>query len=341
MLYYCRNEVIFLTENINNVMIIDDDINLMNAMALVLKKYDITLTTYTEPLAGLQELRERSNKYDVLVINYILPTVKGDDIVRLVREFDKDLYIILMSSHKELAPSIDILRSLDIQAFFEKGSNFDDLILLIESGFKYVRQIESIKQMSSKIDHFGIEFATAIRNMIGARDKYTGEHSVRVSTYSVMLARELNLSDDDVNLIELAANFHDIGKIGISDSVLLKPGKLTDEEYAAIKLHPVIGENILSTSETFKNCLPIIRHHHERIDGKGYPDGLAGDDIPYFARLLSVCDTFDAITSRRVYRERADIKQAVQELNRVKGTQLDENLVDTFVKIVENNMDKI
>ena len=330
-----------MKDAMNNVMIIDDDINLMNAMSLVLKKYNITLTTYTEPLAALQELRERGNKYDVLVINYILPTVKGDDIVRIVREFDKELYIILMSSHKELAPSIDIMRSLDIQASFEKGSNFDHLILLIESGFKYVRQIESIKQMSSKIDHFGIEFATAIRNMIGARDKYTGEHSVRVSTYSVMLARALNLNDNDVNLIELAANFHDIGKIGISDSVLLKPRKLTDEEYAAIKLHPVIGENILSTSETFKGCLPIIRHHHERIDGKGYPDGLVGENIPYFARLLAVCDTFDAITSKRVYRERADITSALAELERVKGTQLDEKIVDTFVNLVKNNVEKI
>ena len=313
----------------------------MNAMSLVLKKYNITLTTYTEPLAALQELRERSNKYDVLVINYILPTVKGDDIVRLVREFNKELYIILMSSHKELAPSIDIMHSLDIQAFFEKGSNFDDLILLIESGFKYVKQIESIKQMSSKIDHFGIEFATAIRNMIGARDKYTGEHSVRVSTYSIMLARKLGLEDKDVNLIELAANFHDIGKIGISDSILLKPGKLTDEEYAAIKLHPVIGENILSTSDTFKDCLPIIRHHHERIDGKGYPDGLQAENIPYFARLLAVCDTFDAITSKRVYRERADITSALEELKKVKGTQLDEKLVDVFVNLVTDNMEKI
>lgn len=330
-----------MTDNTNNVIIIDDDINLMNAMALVLKKYNINLTTFPEPLAALQELRQNSNKYDVLVINYILPTIKGDDIIKMIREFDKDLYIILMSSHKELAPSIDIMRSLDIQAFFEKGSNFDDLILLIESGFKYVRQIESIKQMSNKIDHFGIEFATAIRNMIGARDKYTGEHSVRVSNYSVMLANELELKAEEVNLIELAANFHDIGKIGISDSVLLKPGKLTDEEYAAIKLHPVIGENILSTSETFKDCLPIIRHHHERIDGFGYPDKLAGDNIPYFARLLAVCDTFDAITSKRVYRERADIESALVELTRVKGTQLDGKLVDVFVSMVNNNIEKI
>lgn len=329
------------TESRSNVLIIDDDINLMNAMTLVLSKYDINLVTFTEPLAAVQELRENNKKYDVLVINYILTSIKGDEIVRLVRQFNKDIYIILMSSHKELAPSINVMRSLDIQAFFEKGSNFDDLVLLIESGYKYVKQIRSIKQMSTIIDNIGIEFATALRNVIGVRDKYTGEHSIRVSNYSVLLAEELNLSKQDINLIELAANFHDIGKIGISDTILLKPDKLTDEEYATIKLHPVIGENILSTSETFKDCLPIIRHHHERIDGKGYPDGLAGNDIPYFARLLSVCDTFDAITSKRVYRDPADIPNALNELIRVKGTQLDESLVDTFVSLVNSNIEKI
>lgn len=326
-----------MPEHRNSVMIIDDDVNLMNAMTLVLKKYGINLVTYTEPIAALQELNTNSESYDVLVTNYIFQGVNGDEIIRKIRQDNKDLYIILMSSHKELAPSIDIMRSLDIQAFFEKGSNFDDLILLIESGYRSVSQINSIKQMSSKIDNFGIEFATAIRNMIGARDKYTEEHSSRVSIYAVMLAKELQLPSNDVKLIDLAANFHDIGKIGVSDTILLKPGKLTDEEYAAIKLHPVIGENILSTSETFKDCLPIIRHHHERIDGNGYPDKLKGEAIPYLARLLAVCDTFDAITSKRIYRDKSDIDEATQELIRVKGSQLDEIIVDAFVQITKRD----
>jgi len=325
----------------NNVLIIDEDINLMNAMALVLKKYDINLITYTEPLTAIQELSANMDKYDVLVINYILSSSKGDEIVKLVRQFNKNIYIILMSSHKQLAPSIDIMRSLDIQAFFEKGSDFDDLILLIESGFQHINQIKRIKQMSNTINNFGIEFASAIMKMIGARDKYTGDHSNRVSIYATMLAKSLGLSDDDIKLISLAANFHDIGKLGISDSVLLKEGKLTDQEYAHIKLHPVIGENILSTSETFKDVLPIIRHHHERVDGKGYPDGLVGEKIPYYARLLAVCDTFDAITSKRVYRERATIREALTEIERVKNIQLDANLADSFVAMVKKNLPDI
>lgn len=325
----------------NNVLIIDDDINLMNAMSLVLKKYDINLFAYTEPLTAIQELRSNTEKYDVLVINYILSSAKGDEIIRLIRQFNKDIYIILMSSHKQLAPSIDIMRSLDIQAFFEKGSNFDDLILLIESGFKHINQIKNIQQMSNIIDRFGLEFATAVVNMVGARDKYTGDHSTRVSAYATLLAQEMKLPDEEIKLISLAANFHDMGKVGISDSILLKEGKLTDEEYEIIKLHPVIAVNILATCATFKDVLPIIRHHHERIDGKGYPDRLAGENIPYYARLLSVCDTFDAITSRRVYREQSTITEALQEMERVKGTQLDADLVDKFTNMVNSKMSKI
>ena len=135
--------------NKNNVMIIDDDIGLTQALSIVLDSYNIKLSTFTEPLAAIQELR--TNKHDILIVNYLMTSTRGDEIVKLVRAFDKEIYIILMSAHKDLAPSIDIMRSLDIQAFFEKGARFDDLILLIESGYKYIDQINEIKQMNTTI----------------------------------------------------------------------------------------------------------------------------------------------------------------------------------------------
>ena len=323
----------------NNVLIIDDDIGLMEAMSVVLASYNIGLSSFTEPIGALQELK--TNKHDVLIVNYIMPTMKGDEIVRMVREFDKEIYIILMSAHKDLAPSIDIMRSLDIQAFFEKGARFDDLILLIESGYKYVEQMNEIKEMSTTIENFGIELATALKNTVGAKDAYTKEHCDRVAKYSEVFGTYLKLNENDLKTLVLAADFHDIGKIGISDAVLLKQGKLTDEEYEHIKLHPVISENILARSETFKDALPAIKHHHERIDGRGYPDGLKGDNIPYLARILSVCDTFDAITSVRVYRNRMSVDDALKEIERVKGSQLDKDLADKFITFVNENMNTI
>lgn len=326
----------------NNVLIIDDDIGMMEAMSVVLEKYDISLSIFTEPISALQELK--NNKHDIIIINYLLPSIRGDEIIRTIREFDKDIYIILMSSHKELAPSVEIMRSLDIQAFFEKSSRFDDLILLIEAGYKYADQIRSIKNMSSTIAGFGVELATVLKNAVDAKDNYTKEHSERVASYAELLAIELDLPRSDIELLVLAGNFHDIGKIGVEDSILLKAGKLTDEEYNRIKLHPVIGETILSASAFFKSALPIVRHHHERIDGNGYPDKLKGEDIPYLARLLAVCDTFDAITSKRVYRDKFPVKDALIEMDRVKGTQLDEKLCETFIQMVQTKpecIDKI
>ena len=323
----------------NNVLIIDDDIGLMQAMEIVLENYGIGLSKYTEPIAAIQELK--TNKHDVLVVNYLMPMIRGDEIVKLVREFDKEIYIILMSAHKDLAPSIDIMRSLDIQAFFEKGARFDDLILLIESGYKYVEQMNEIKQMSVTINNFGVEIATVLKNAVDAKDNYTKEHSDRVAIYADKFAEYLNLSDEDKKTLSLAANFHDIGKIGIADAVLLKNGKLTDEEYEIIKLHPVIGETILASSETFKDALPLVRHHHERIDGRGYPDKLKGDEIPYLVKLISICDTFDALTSRRVYRDGYTLEDALAEIKRSAGTQLDIDLSDKFIEFVKQETDFI
>ena len=284
-----------------NVMIIDDDINMMDAMSVVLSSHNIDLIQYSEVLPAVEELRK--NECDILIINYILKGTKVDNIINMIRDFDKDLYIIIMFSNSGLTPSIDIIRSLDIQALYEKGSNLDSLILQIESGFKSLEQISSIRNMTLQIQVLGIEFATALKKAIGARDNYTREHSDRVAAYTKLLATHLKLPEKTIEILELAANFHDIGKIGISDTILLKKGKLTDEEYTSIKLHPVIGANILSTSETFKETIPIILHHHERYDGTGYPDNQKGENIMYNARLLAVCDTFDAITSIRVYNQ--------------------------------------
>lgn len=195
----------------NNVLIIDDDIGMMEAMSVVLDKYNIHLSIFTEPISALQELK--NNKHDVVIINYLLPSIRGDELIKTIRDFDKEIYIILMSSHKDLAPSLEIMRSLDIQSFFEKSSRFDDLILLVEAGYKYAEQIRSIKKMSSTIASFGVEMATVLKNAVDAKDYYTKEHSERVAAYAELFAIELKIDKASIELLVLAANFHDIGKI--------------------------------------------------------------------------------------------------------------------------------
>ncbi len=321
------------------ILIIDDDVNMTDILTMILNKYGHTVSSYTEPVSAIEELK--ANKYDILIVNYLMTPVNGDRIVQLVREFDKEIYIILMSMHKDLAPSIQTMQTLDIQAYFEKSSHFDQLILLIQSGIKYIEQLNKIKNMSLKLEKYLVDFAKILLNTVGAKDHYTEGHSIRVSQYAVLFAKKLGLNEKEQENLRTAGHFHDIGKIGIPDNVLLKHGPLTDEEFDTIKLHPVIGSNILGVSDIFNEITPIILHHHERIDGKGYPDKLSGDNIPYFARILTVCDSFDAITAKRSYKEETSVAHAIDELTKGKNTQFDSNLVDKFIEILSTDENEI
>ena len=328
-------------ETIKNakILIIDEDVNMMEIISEILKGYGHTVSTFTEPVSAIEELK--ANKYDILLVNYLMSPVNGDRVVELVREFDKEIYIILMSMHKDLTPSIETMQTLDIQAYFEKSSRFDQLIIMIQSGIKYIEQLRKVKSINLKLDHYLFDFAQILLNTITAKDNYTGEHSKRVTSYCRLFAKFLELDDISTDNLLKAASFHDVGKIGIPDSVLLKEGKLTDEEYDTIKLHPVIAANIFSFSDIFKDIVPIIKHHHERYDGNGYPDKLKGENIEYLARVLSLCDSFDAIVSRRPYKDERSIQSALEEIKRCSGTQFDPNLADKFIVLVNNNINDI
>lgn len=167
---------------------------------------------------------------------------------------------------------------------------------------------------------------------IEARDSYTKQHSERVTHYALEIAKVMELSEDDVDVIRFGGYLHDIGKIGVKDTVLLKPGKLTDEEFEEIKQHSIIGDNILKPIKFFPKERDMIRHHHERYDGRGYPDGLAGNEIPLTARILAVADTYDAMTSTRPYRKALEHSVAIEELIRCSGKQFDPDVVSAFLE---------
>ena len=168
---------------------------------------------------------------------------------------------------------------------------------------------------------------------IEAKDKYTRQHSSRVTRYALEIAEIMNCSDDDLQKIRTCAPLHDIGKIGVNDSILNKTGKLTAQEFNIIKSHPLIGVNIVTPLGLDKDELAIIRNHHERWDGKGYPDGLAAENIPFLSRILVVADSFDAMNSDRAYRKAIPIEKCLEELIGNKGTQFDPDIVDASIKI--------
>lgn len=171
-----------------------------------------------------------------------------------------------------------------------------------------------------------------LANAIEARDPYTAGHTWRVSRYALAMARGLKLPQREIERIEVGALLHDVGKIAIADRVLHKPDRLTDVEFAMMQSHPLAGVKMLANESVYDRFRDIIQHHHERVDGKGYPDGLKGGAISEGARILAVADTFDAMTSHRPYRKALSAEVALQELDRQRGTQFDARMVDSFLQ---------
>lgn len=175
---------------------------------------------------------------------------------------------------------------------------------------------------------------------IEARDPYTQDHADDVSIYASRIAQELGMADAEIEAVRIAATLHDIGKIGIPESILLKPGRLTPEEFEEMKKHPEIGAHILKDAEFPWKVVPIVYHHQERYDGTGYPQGLQGEGIPLGARIISVCDTFQAIITDRAYRKGLPPEKAIEILREVSGTQLDGSLVGVFVNVYQQVIGK-
>ena len=195
--------------------------------------------------------------------------------------------------------------------------------------------IKSIDDKQKQLERVTLQTISTIANIIDAKDEYTKGHSYRVAEYSSMLAKEIGYDDEGVANVKYVGLLHDIGKIGIPDSILNKPGKLNDSEYALMRKHAEIGGNILSGNNMINGMDEGAKYHHERYDGHGYPQGLKGEEIPEMARIIGIADAYDAMTSNRVYRKSLSNETVISELKRCSGTQFDPKLAEFFVRMVE------
>ena len=339
-----------INENKSNgykIIVVDDEMGIIDTLSVFLKREGYQITGVTNPLEAIELVK--NEHFDLMLLDFIMTPIHGDQVVEEIRKFNKELYILLLTGHKDLAPPLETIKRLEIQGYCEKsGGKQDQLLLLIESGIKAVEQMNLIKNINNelketneKLEKAYLETVETLRFTVEAKDTYTRGHSDRVSEYSVLLGKHLNLSEEDLHLLKVGGLFHDIGKIGIPDSILLKTERLTDDEYSEIKNHPKIGAQILSNATLFEKAIPIVKHHHERYDGFGYPAKLAGEDIPFLARIAAIADSFDAMTSRRTYRDSMPLDIVKTEIEKNRGTQFDPNIADVFLNILNNNYSEI
>ena len=318
---------------------VDDEQGILDSLSIFMKRSGYDFVGITDPIEAIN--RVKTEHFDLMVLDFIMDPIHGDEVVEEIRKFNKDLYILLLTGHKDLAPPLETIHQLDIQGYCEKSDKFDQLLLLIESGLKSVSQMRTISKMNEDLKNAYMESIEILRHTVEAKDPYTRGHSDRVSAYAVLLGKKLNLSDEDIEKLRIGGLFHDIGKIGTPDSILLKESKLTDEEYTKIKKHPVIGYNILEHATMFKGILDIVKYHHERFDGKGYPENLSGTNIPYLARITSVVDSFDAMTSKRSYRDSLPMDVVKSEILANLGSQFDPEIGIAFLDILDKDFNSI
>jgi putative nucleotidyltransferase with HDIG domain len=486
-----RRERFQITSNYK-ILLVDDEPGIVDSLSVVLKRSGYHYTGLTNPIEAIE--RVQNEHFDLLILDFLMSPIHGDEVVRQIREFNREIYILLLTGHKDLAPPLETIKALDIQGYCEKSDRFDQLLLLVESGIKSIAQMRLIKKfqeglnkilqavpkiyqlqpigsileeilteilplMNSEnafilvdditqfspgnnsifkgigsyhtdindfmemlkpalMEHIGdarvnkssvkldggvvvplineyhqdigiiyvesddledglklleiyssqaassinnaflhslvnikneelnktydqlreryMDTIEALRMVVDAKDTYTRGHSDRVAYYAVKIGESFGMSKEELNLLNVSGLFHDVGKIGTSDDILSKGEKLNEREVNEIRKHPLKGAHILSAISMFKEVAPIVKCHHERVDGSGYPEGLKGEAIPFMSRIIAVADAFDAMMSDRRYRSRLPFEEAQNQLIEGSGTQFDKLVVDHFNRVLEN-----
>lgn len=237
---------------------------------------------------------------------------------------------------KDIAPDMAIVISLCFAVFSLSGIQINALIDRrndLASALVAQQQAE----LAEAQNKMSLQMLETLAKTIDAKDRYTNGHSMRVAAYSVKLATEMGMEAEEIETLKYEALLHDIGKIGIPDSVLNKPGKLSDEEFGIIKTHTTIGDGILKDMISIPGASRVARSHHERYDGKGYPDSISESNIPLNSRIVCIADAYDAMSSDRVYRKALSRERILEELTKGRGTQFDPELLDTFILLLQRN----
>lgn len=288
---------------------------------------------------GIKVLEEE--ELSLVISDQRMPGMSGVQVLQEALRLQPEAVRILLTGYTDIQALIDAINSGQIYKYVQKPWDADDLKITVKraiESFELKRAnsqlILELQTALSRVENLSIGAISALANALDAKCDYTSGHSVRVSRYALAIGRQLGLSAEELKDLELAGVLHDIGKIGVPETILWKPGRLDLEEQEIMSLHPTRSFEMILDIAEFERVRKWVLHHHEHLDGSGYPDGLAGDDIPLGARIVLVADAYDAMTSDRPYRKSIGYENAGKELRKYAGKQFDPSMVEALLAVV-------
>ncbi|MCK4519348.1 MAG: response regulator [Candidatus Omnitrophica bacterium] len=318
------------------ILVVDDELGIRESLRMMLSdEYEVTTTD-----GGNECLRllKKDSSFSLLIVDVKMPDLSGIEVLKRVKKTNPFLPVIILTAVDTHEAVVEALK-FGAEDFVAKPVDMYHMQEVIKKALsKSMEKKGRVKKKPISVDEILSEnFMEAIQvltEIIEAKDPYLKRHSKWTTEYAIAIADKLELSKEQINVIRQTCLLHDIGKVGISDVILQKKTKLSREDWEALKKHPVIGEKILENFRLLRIEQKMVRHHHERYDGSGYPDGLEAEEIPLYARILSVADAFESMTAGRVYKSPLSIKEAIEELKTGSGTQFDSQIVTVFIELI-------
>ena len=325
------------------VVVVDDDVMNLKMAGTILSKHNMRVTALKSGAALLDYVK--TNRPDLILLDIRMPEMDGFETMTLLKEVlpaDESIPVIFLTADENQESET---RGLELGAmdFIKKPFVPEVLVLRVRHTIELVRlqrNLEAeVEKKTQENEVLSLHVVQTLAQAIDAKDTYTNGHSGRVAEYSKEIARRYGYSVKQQDEIYMMGLLHDVGKIGVPDAVINKPGRLNDEEFEQIKKHPVLGDKILKKIREMPKLAIGARWHHERYDGTGYPDGLAGKDILEEARIIAVADSYDAMTSNRSYRGFLPQEKVREEIEKGKGTQFDPVFADIMLQIMDEDKD--
>lgn len=327
-----------MAENKYKLLIVDDEPDNLALLYRTLRsKYDIAKST--SPLAALEMLKVE--QFDCILSDHKMPEMDGVEFLKRCYEISPDTMRLIVTAYTDAGILIDAINSAKIYRYIKKPYNPDELMLVVENALEFHQLKSDNNKLVNNIKSLFGETIFAIIDALDSKDPFTSGRSRRVTNYSVNIARSMNLSDELVGKIEIAGLLHDIGMIGVSDDILVKTDKLTPEEYDEIKKHVMFSVKILDDIKQLKDVVEIIKYHHERYDGTGYPFGIKGEDIPIGSRILAVTDAFDSMISPKIYRNKIVPEEAMKHIKSLSEKQFDATVIEHLEKVYPRVFEEI